>query len=316
MMESTAEIIGFQVGSKVFAAGKRGIVRFIGETSFSPGTWVGMELETADGKNDGSVQGVRYFDVPANHGLFVRASQVEVEADVKDATTSVLAPAEESSENLAANRLAALRQKKAAALASRAALINRSQSANAPAEAPNEALPAGLTSPGIQPVERKDSLLRTPTPRTTLSRRSTQDAAESFGPNKDESSNHELTELRSELKAKVLEIEALNLELKAARSSQTSAPLDPSTGSQAASSEKEEFLKKQIESLEGKIEGLHNEVQAERQQRQAALDELRVFKEMKLSNAAEEKEKMADQARDKAALAAAHRKISELENQV
>ena len=35
-----------------------GILRFLGPTEFAPGEWAGVELETPDGKNDGSVGGV------------------------------------------------------------------------------------------------------------------------------------------------------------------------------------------------------------------------------------------------------------------
>lgn len=34
-----------------------GQVRFIGTTSFAPGTWVGVELPNAAGKNNGTVKG-------------------------------------------------------------------------------------------------------------------------------------------------------------------------------------------------------------------------------------------------------------------
>jgi dynactin 1 len=55
----------------------RGIVRFCGTTSFSPGKWVGIELPTAVGKNDGTINGVSYFYCKPNHGVFVRPSQVK-----------------------------------------------------------------------------------------------------------------------------------------------------------------------------------------------------------------------------------------------
>ena len=49
---------------QVFVGGtKLGKVAFIGETKFAPGEWVGVELEEAVGKNDGSVAGVSYFKV-------------------------------------------------------------------------------------------------------------------------------------------------------------------------------------------------------------------------------------------------------------
>eukprot|EP00450_Noctiluca_scintillans_P012578 CAMPEP_0194487060 /NCGR_PEP_ID=MMETSP0253-20130528/7477_1 /TAXON_ID=2966 /ORGANISM="Noctiluca scintillans" /LENGTH=559 /DNA_ID=CAMNT_0039327233 /DNA_START=102 /DNA_END=1781 /DNA_ORIENTATION=+ len=51
-----------------------GIVKFVGETQFSPGEWVGVELEQPIGKNDGIIQGVLYFECRPKHGIFIRPS--------------------------------------------------------------------------------------------------------------------------------------------------------------------------------------------------------------------------------------------------
>lgn len=55
---------------------KQGILKFIGETSFSSGVWCGIELSEACGKNDGSVAGVRYFYCKKQHGIFVNPKNV------------------------------------------------------------------------------------------------------------------------------------------------------------------------------------------------------------------------------------------------
>ncbi len=55
-----------------------GLIRYIGTVDFAEGVWLGVELRTSKGKNDGSVQGKRYFTCRSNHGLIVRPSKVTV----------------------------------------------------------------------------------------------------------------------------------------------------------------------------------------------------------------------------------------------
>jgi len=57
---------------------KRGHVRFIGATKFAHGTWIGVELEQAFGKNDGSLKGIRYFRCGEDKGCFVRADKLSL----------------------------------------------------------------------------------------------------------------------------------------------------------------------------------------------------------------------------------------------
>lgn len=61
-------------GRKVY-----GVVKFFGETSFAPGQWVGIQLDTPDGKNDGTVKGQRYFTCPMFFGLFSKPGALTVE---------------------------------------------------------------------------------------------------------------------------------------------------------------------------------------------------------------------------------------------
>lgn len=54
------------------------VIRYIGPVHFEEGTWLGVELRGPTGRNDGSVQGRRYFTCKPNHGLIVRPNKVTV----------------------------------------------------------------------------------------------------------------------------------------------------------------------------------------------------------------------------------------------
>ncbi|XP_060575926.1 CAP-Gly domain-containing linker protein 3-like isoform X5 [Ruditapes philippinarum] len=76
-ISSLAEI---EVGDRVIVAGQRkGTIKFVGETKFAPGIWYGIELDRAAGKNDGSVNGMKYFTCKMKHGVFAPLSRIQKE---------------------------------------------------------------------------------------------------------------------------------------------------------------------------------------------------------------------------------------------
>eukprot|EP01104_Vermistella_antarctica_P003353 TRINITY_DN13526_c0_g1_i1.p2 TRINITY_DN13526_c0_g1~~TRINITY_DN13526_c0_g1_i1.p2 ORF type:complete len:125 (-),score=19.64 TRINITY_DN13526_c0_g1_i1:120-494(-) len=57
----------------------RGKIRYVGSPEFAKQkkhVWCGIELKTPDGRNDGSVDGTRYFRCTMNHGVFVKQDDV------------------------------------------------------------------------------------------------------------------------------------------------------------------------------------------------------------------------------------------------
>ncbi|KFP28950.1 Dynactin subunit 1, partial [Colius striatus] len=83
-MSAEASSKPLKVGSRV---GHRGTVAYVGATLFATGKWVGVILDEAKGKNDGTVQGRKYFTCEENHGIFVRQSQIQVFEDGADTTS-------------------------------------------------------------------------------------------------------------------------------------------------------------------------------------------------------------------------------------
>ncbi|CAH1285702.1 unnamed protein product [Diabrotica balteata] len=76
----TEDTDSFIIGQKVWVSGtKPGHIAFIGETQFAPGEWAGIALDEAIGKNDGSVNGIRYFQCEAKKGVFSRLTRLTKE---------------------------------------------------------------------------------------------------------------------------------------------------------------------------------------------------------------------------------------------
>ena len=66
--------------TEVFNRERDAIIMYIGRVpEIAPGYWIGVQFPEKHGKNNGSINGVRYFECPADHGGFVRPNRIEKE---------------------------------------------------------------------------------------------------------------------------------------------------------------------------------------------------------------------------------------------
>jgi tubulin-folding cofactor B len=64
--------------STVGAPTRRAEVKYVGPVNFKSGVWVGVQYDEPMGKNDGSVNGKKYFDCKPKYGGFVRPSNITI----------------------------------------------------------------------------------------------------------------------------------------------------------------------------------------------------------------------------------------------
>lgn len=66
--------MSFSVGQLVELTDKkvRGRIAHVGTTQFATGEWVGIILDESKGRNNGTVNGVTYFNCEPNYGVFVK----------------------------------------------------------------------------------------------------------------------------------------------------------------------------------------------------------------------------------------------------
>ncbi|KAI1412392.1 CAP-Gly domain-containing protein [Hypoxylon sp. FL1857] len=122
--------------------GRNAIVRFVGQTHFAPGEWVGVELEDDSGKNDGAVQGERYFDCGTNKGMFVRPATVTILQSAPTPVPRAAAPIRRGSRtSTVAGRSSSVTE----------ATMNKRMSLNAPSPSP------------VPRTSRPSSVMRSPT---------------------------------------------------------------------------------------------------------------------------------------------------------
>ncbi|XP_047216718.1 kinesin-like protein KIF13A isoform X2 [Girardinichthys multiradiatus] len=63
-------------GEQVWVGKRRGTVYYVGGVEFAKGIWIGVKLDLAVGKHNGTVQGRVYFRCPSGHGVFVKPSRL------------------------------------------------------------------------------------------------------------------------------------------------------------------------------------------------------------------------------------------------
>uniref|UniRef100_A0A8C1N361 Centrosomal protein 350 n=1 Tax=Cyprinus carpio TaxID=7962 RepID=A0A8C1N361_CYPCA len=90
------ELPGFCIGDRVLVSNiQPGTLRFKGQTNFANGFWAGVELDNPEGSNNGTYDGVVYFECREKHGLFTSPDKIshlpeklEASADTEDEDSS------------------------------------------------------------------------------------------------------------------------------------------------------------------------------------------------------------------------------------
>ncbi|KAM9529910.1 centrosome-associated protein 350-like isoform 3-T4 [Salvelinus alpinus] len=71
------EMLNFTIGDRVLVSNVQpGTLRFKGHTSFANGFWAGVELDKSEGSNNGTYDGVVYFECEEDHGIFAPPDKI------------------------------------------------------------------------------------------------------------------------------------------------------------------------------------------------------------------------------------------------
>ncbi|KAM9379445.1 centrosome-associated protein 350 [Phaethornis superciliosus] len=75
--EEKENLPNFNVGDRVLVNKiQPGTLRFKGLTQFAKGFWAGVELDKPEGTNNGTYDGIKYFDCKEKHGIFVSLQKI------------------------------------------------------------------------------------------------------------------------------------------------------------------------------------------------------------------------------------------------
>ncbi|XP_061860268.1 centrosome-associated protein 350 isoform X2 [Colius striatus] len=75
--EETDSLTDFNIGDRVLVSKVQpGTLRFKGLTKFAKGFWAGVELDKSEGNNNGTYDGIKYFDCKEKHGIFAPPEKI------------------------------------------------------------------------------------------------------------------------------------------------------------------------------------------------------------------------------------------------
>ncbi|XP_064371712.1 centrosome-associated protein 350 isoform X3 [Dromaius novaehollandiae] len=77
ILEETDSLLNFSIGDRVLVSKVQpGTLRFKGLTKFAKGFWAGVELDKPEGNNNGTYDGIKYFDCKEKHGIFAPPQKI------------------------------------------------------------------------------------------------------------------------------------------------------------------------------------------------------------------------------------------------
>ncbi|NXD87034.1 CE350 protein, partial [Halcyon senegalensis] len=83
--EETESLPNFNIGDRVLVSKVQpGTLRFKGLTKFAKGFWAGVELDKPEGNNNGTYDGIKYFDCKEKHGIFAPPQKISHITEVVD----------------------------------------------------------------------------------------------------------------------------------------------------------------------------------------------------------------------------------------
>ncbi|XP_075792935.1 centrosome-associated protein 350 isoform X1 [Pelodiscus sinensis] len=75
--EEADTLVNFSIGDRILVSNVQpGTLRFKGLTSFAKGFWAGVELDEPQGNNNGTYDGIKYFDCKEKHGIFAPPQKI------------------------------------------------------------------------------------------------------------------------------------------------------------------------------------------------------------------------------------------------